>query len=48
MREKVSEGARRLSLFFAIVASLVYGVWAGLALVVESQMFQRDVGWVLL
>ena len=45
---RVHEGVRRLSIFVGIVASCVYSAWAGLSLVAESEMFQRDVWWLLM
>lgn len=45
---RVHEGVRRLSIFVGIVMSCIYGAWAGLSLIVESEMFQRDVWWLLM
>lgn len=48
MAKRFEEGVRRLSIFCGIVASCLYAVWASLSFALESEMFQRDVWWLLL
>lgn len=48
MTNRFTAGVRRLSIFCGVVASCIYGAWAGLSLAIESDSFQHDVLWLLM